>query len=84
MPWPLDALFYFMSVEKRFYNGNGCHYIIIQEDEGLIRIMCYDNGQNQNALVFDEFFEDDTALELSREIYHTIKNLRKDGGRNEK
>ena len=46
--------------------------------------MCYDNGQNQNALVFDEFFEDDTALELSREIYHTIKNLRKDGGRNEK
>lgn len=84
MPQPLSALFYFMSVQKRFYNGNGCHYIVIKEDEGLINITCFNDGQNQNVILFDQFFDDETALELSREIYHTIKNLRKDGGRNER
>ena len=71
-----------MRVEKRFYDSNGSHFILIGEQDGLIRFVCFDDSMNTSSKVFDVYFEDDTALELSRQLYHTLKNM-KNGGRNE-
>jgi Uri superfamily endonuclease len=70
-----------MPIQKRFYDTDQCNYFLVQKNEDSITIFgCSDCDEN---LYLELTFELETALELSREIYHTLKNL-KNGGRNEK
>ena len=82
MPQPLNALFYFMPVQKRYYDYEGCNFILVTEEDGLITFSVFDDRMNTSKKIFDVKIEDDTAQELSRDIYHIVKNM-KDGGKNE-
>lgn len=71
-----------MPIQKRFYGTNENRFILINHckaDETLLISISDENDQLEFALELDY----ETALEFSREIYHSIKNL-KNGGRNEK
>jgi hypothetical protein len=70
-----------MPVQKRFYDTDQCNYSLVQQDEDGITIFIQSDCDENSYIELS--FEVETALEFSREIYHTIKNL-KNGGVNEK
>jgi hypothetical protein len=71
-----------MSVEKRFYDYNECNFIVIEKENAMIIFNAYDESKGKKELLFEVVLESETALELSKELYHKIKNL-KNGGKNE-
>ncbi len=70
-----------MPVQKRFYDTDQCNYFLVQQDEDGITISVQSDCDENSYIELS--FEVETALEFSREIYHTLKNL-KNGGGNEK